>query len=121
MFKLVLYTGILAGLIWLSLAVGLSFDWWDSLPSFSTAIILSQWIGVILVLFVLKMSIKNPARFTNEYLLSIVLKLIVFGGLILVFIFIDRNGAVKNALLFIICYGAFTTLEVSLLFRKLRS
>ena len=119
MLRVVLSSGIVAGLIWLSLFVGVRMDWWETLPSYSVVIILTQWIGVLLILFLLKKSIKQPKQFTNDYLLSIVLKLILFGGLIFAIIFLDREGAAKNALFFIISYITFTALEVSLLFKKL--
>jgi hypothetical protein len=90
---------------------------WFNRPSFAWEII------VILALFTgfifFKLNKTQSQNFAQIYLLTIVLK-ILFGGILIAFIlFMDAQMAVENALVFIISYLLFTSLEVFFLFRKI--
>lgn len=64
---------------------------------------------------------KNPQLFTQFYLLSIALKLLGYGALAGVVIYLDPGQAVPNVILFLVAYLLFTLLEIIFLFPKVAS
>ena len=101
----------------LTLAFGIGwFTTKNAQPSFLVLIIavlaVATW---IVYLSILK---TKPEDFIKNYLLTIVVKIIVGGVFIFVLIFLDKDGAEENAILFMVSYLIFTALEVVFLFRK---
>jgi FtsH-binding integral membrane protein len=90
---------------------------WFNRPSFAWQILAILFLFTGYIFFRLgKTHVRN---FTQAYLLTIVLKLLLGGILISVIIVLDKKRAVENALVFIITYFAFTALEVFFLFKKI--
>lgn len=121
MIKFSLTACVLASVFWCCLYGGIQLEWWSSMPSYWFETIAVQLVGVILVYFYLSRVSGQPQVFANRYIFTIVLKLIVFGTLILGIIYLDSQEASANGLLFIVSYIGFTALEVSVLFREIRS
>ena len=92
---------------------------WFTKPSFGLEIILILTFFTGLIFF--RLHKTRSENFTQTYLFTIVLKLLLGGILIGVILFMDKRLAVENALFFIINYLLFTALEVFFLFRKLNS
>ncbi len=88
-----------------------------SMPSYGFEIILLLSLSTGIIFFLLR-KIK-PSSFTQSYLLSIVVKLLIGGIFISIILFIDKGNAMENALTFIIAYFLFTALEVFFLFQKI--
>jgi hypothetical protein len=107
---------LLAASIGGTIELGVSKNWFLR-PTFGWEIIAILTFFTGFVFFKLD---KTPRpNFTQTYLLTIVLK-ILFGGILIAFIlFMDAQMAVENALVFIISYLLFTSLEVFFLFRKI--
>jgi hypothetical protein len=61
---------------------------------------------------------NDPEKFTQIYLLSITVKLLVSCVFVIIFIVTDRAGADFNAVFFMAGYVIFTTLEVVFLLLK---
>lgn len=90
---------------------------WFTMPSVAFEItVLSALIttAVYTVLF----RTQEPTLFTNLYLLTIALKLVMFG--VTMFLLRDwvSTDLASNAVFLIITYAALTSLEVGVLFRK---
>ncbi len=58
--------------------------------------------------------------FTQYYLLSMLLKLVLGGAFIFVVIYHDRPNATPNAIGFLVIYVVLTVLEIVFLYRKTR-
>lgn len=85
-------------------------------PSFLNVIMSSLFGATWLVYyFVQKTSSQN---FVKDYLLTIVVKLLAGGIFISLLIYLDKDGAEANAILFMAAYLLLTGLEVGFLFRK---
>ncbi len=91
--------------------------WLKSTPSFAPEIILFLGISTIVIFYFLAKHAQSPS-FTQAYLVSMVLKMMTYAGFILVIIFNDKDGAVANAVLFLVAYVLFTGLEVGFLFSE---
>jgi hypothetical protein len=63
-------------------------------------------------------AIESPGTFTQAYLGSIVLQLLVWVGYLGVVLYLDRSGANANAVYFLINCLVFIALEVSFLFLR---
>ena len=98
--------------------LGGQYQWFGTVPTFSLEIIFFLGISTAVIFYLLIRRSGTPA-FTQAYLLSIVLKMLVSSAFILVVIFRDRSGAFENALLFIVSYFLFTALEVGFLFKRI--
>ena len=105
-------------LIELASQVALKRAWISTAPSFSILIIDALAL-VTLVLFAFLQDVQksNPQKFLQRYLLSITVKMVVGCALILALIFIDRESAMANALIFIASYFSFTTIEIFFLLK----
>ena len=87
----------------------------------------SYWIAIVSVLAITtgliyyRLQKIDSQSFTQSYLLTIVVKLLLGGIMISVIIFIDKAAATENAITFIIAYFLFTALEVFFLFQKINN
>ncbi len=106
----------MAGLVAI-VRIGGQQHWFAPIPSYAYEIIFFLGICTLVIFYFLIKRSRSPA-FTQAYLLSVVLKMIGYGAFILVIIFRDREGAVANALLFMVVYVLFTAFEVGFLFKK---
>jgi hypothetical protein len=86
-------------------------------PSFFTVTLLLLFVFTALS-FVLLYKAKEPSAFLQSYLLTTTVKLLGYGGYILIIIFSDRGGATANVLFFMLTYLVFTVLEIVFLYRK---
>lgn len=95
---------------------------WFSMPSYSSEILLFfTLINVGLFGFTSQKVQKHPDAFVGIYLGATVIRILFFGGFILVVIRLDTDGATKNALFFLICYCLYTPLEIGMLYRQIKS
>ena len=88
-------------------------------PSFTYEII--AFLGLSTVLFytyLLKKISKNPQDFTTAFLLTLVLRFLLFAAFMLVIILMDKSGANGNALFFMVAYVILTVVEVAFLYQK---
>lgn len=60
----------------------------------------------------------RPDNFVQAYLLTLVLKLLVFGAYVFGIVLMDEKAAMVNAGFFMATYVIFTALEVGFLFHK---
>jgi hypothetical protein len=73
----------------------------------------------VLVYFVLhKITLADPTEFVRTFLMSVVLKIIISGVAIVILLKLDPAGANSNAVFYLGCYGAFTALEVVVLYKQ---
>ncbi len=92
--------------------------WSELVPSYAIEIILLLAITTSLIFFFLRrIKMGNPQKFIQSYLLSITVKMILGCLLILIIIFMDREGAFGNALLFILYYFSLTGIEIFFLLK----
>lgn len=93
--------------------------WIISVPSFAVEIIFTVGVITMAVFYFLqKIQKSNPQGFVQLYLLSIAIKMLVGCVLILIIIFMDRAGAMANALLFIVSYFVLTSIEIFFLLKE---
>lgn len=91
-------------------------------PSFSIEIIIFLFFSTLgFYFFLLKKIAHNPQDFIGAFLLTLVLRFLVFAGFMLVIILIDKPESSNNALFFMIAYVIFTVVEVAFLYRKVMS
>ncbi len=89
-------------------------------PTFFWAIAIFMFAVSILVFSTLVVfGHKKPERFVRLVLTSMVVKLIVFAIFVLFMIYLDRENANANIVLFLALYICYTTAEVVLLFKKI--
>jgi len=92
------------------------------IPSFSNEIIGFLSLSTLGVYFyLLKKIANNPQDFTGAFLLTLVLRFLLFAGFVFVIILLDKPGARHNALFFMIDYMILTVAEVAFLYRKVMS
>jgi hypothetical protein len=100
-------------------ATGASLGWFG-MPSFFTEILIFFGLfNSVLYWILARKQAVDPADFVKIYLGVTVLRLLIFGGFIYALILLDKPGAPKNALFFLIGYFLFTLQEVWTLFRKI--
>ena len=93
-------------------------DWIESVPSFSVEIVSTLALLTLALFYYLqKIQKSDTQKFIQSYMLSITVKMLVGCALILVIIFMDREGAIANALLFILSYFSLTGVEIIFLMR----
>jgi hypothetical protein len=110
-------TLLVAGLL-TAVYVGEQQHWLTTIPSFAFEIILFLGLSTIVIFYFLIRHVQSPS-FTQAYLVSMVLKMLAYAAFILVIIFSDRAGAMRNAVLFMVAYLLFTGLEVGFLFNRI--
>ena len=111
---LISVTASIAGLL-AAVYIGEQQHWLNTTPSFAPEIILFLGISTIVIFYFLLKHAQSTS-FTQAYLVSMVLKMLTYVVFILVIIFSDKAGAAANALLFLVAYLLFTSLEVGFLF-----
>lgn len=118
MIRFILLTAALAGILLLAVFKGAQWNW-IPLPGFRYIIVGYLFaVTASLGVFLLK-RIKRPAEnFVVAYLGTLVLRLFLFVGFVIVIVFLDRSGASANGAYFMVCYFLFTALEVGYLFRQ---
>lgn len=114
--KFFLVATVLGVLTYLAVGWGVDSSWFPQ-PS----LLLELLIINVLVTFVIYrwlFKLQNPQLFVNGYLLSIVVKLIFYSGLLLTIRITSPQALLANAVLVLACYIIFTILEVAVLFLK---
>jgi hypothetical protein len=107
----------LAAAILVVLMAGENFEWFVP-PSFSRAIVLFLWLTHIIMYAMVVRQLKlRPADFVKVYLGMTVLRILFFGAFVFMIIRTDRAGAYPNALIFLVSYFLFTSVEVGALYR----
>jgi uncharacterized membrane protein (DUF2068 family) len=93
--------------------LGWGAQWVALTPSFALEILLGLSITTLLIFFLLKqVSLARPQTFVMFYLFSIFTKFLCGGVAVFVILLFDKTSANSNAVFFLICYVAFTSLEV---------
>ena len=96
-------------------------NWIKASPSYGVEIISALALITTAVFYLLQRIQKaDPVKFVESYLLSVVFKMGVGCAIILTVILIDRQGAMANALLFIVTYFSMTGLEIFFLLTEKR-
>jgi hypothetical protein len=91
----------------------------DRAPSYWMEILLAFALITILVYFVLhRITQVDPTEFVRAFLMSVVLKIILSGVAIVIMSKLNQAGANSNAVFYLCCYGAFTALEVVVLYKQ---
>jgi hypothetical protein len=120
--RFLFFTGLtllLATLIGLTVRLLELYSLVDRAPSYWMEILLFFVLITVLVYFVLhKITLIDPTEFVRAFLMSVVLKIIVSGVAIVILLKLDPAGANSNAVFYLGCYGAFTALEVVVLYKQ---
>jgi hypothetical protein len=103
------------GLTWLMALAG-----WFVMPSMAL-IILTLGVFITISIYVVLHRTQEPTLFTNLYLLTIGLKLILFGVVLFVIRFLAVADLPANALFLLALYVALTILEVGVLYRRVNN
>jgi len=112
-------TLLLALLIGLTVRLLEAYSLVDRAPSYWMEILLFFALITVLVYFVLhKITLIDPTEFVRTFLMSVVLKIILSGVAIVILLMLDPAGANSNAVFYLGCYGAFTALEVVVLYKQ---
>ena len=120
MIRFVFLCATLAALIFAALLEGAEMMN-RAVPSFAIVIILFVAISHVGQYgLLLRFLDQEPIAFVKIYLGITVLRILFFGIFIFVLMRIDPKGASSNAILFLVCYFLFTTLEVAALFIRIR-
>lgn len=92
--------------------------WIGEVPTYSIEITsILAILTVIIFFFLANIQKESPQKFVQSYMLSITLKMLIGCALILILIFVDREGAIPNAMLFILSYFLFTGVEIFFLWK----
>ncbi len=98
--------------------VALEQGWIELEPSFSIEIVsFLAFLTLALFYYLQKTQQSSPQKFIQSYMLSITVKMLLGCVLILVIIFTDKDGAIANALLFILSYFSLTSIEIFFLLK----
>jgi hypothetical protein len=117
MLRFSLALAVLASAILGVLVAGEKFEWF-AVPSFSRTIVLFLWLThIIMYAMVVRQLELRPTDFVKVYLGMTVLRILFFGAFVFLIIRIDRAGAYPNAIVFLVCYFLFTSIEVVALYR----
>lgn len=120
--RFLFFTGLtllLATLIGLTVRLLELYSLVDRAPSYLMEILLFFFLITVLVYFVLhKITLIDPTEFVRAFLMSVVLKIILSGVAIFILLKLNPAGANSNAVFYLICYGAFTALEVVVLYKQ---
>ncbi len=116
MIRFILLTVSLAVL--LLVAANLGAQWgWMPLPGYRFAIVgYLLVITAVLGIFLLRRIAPPAEGFVVVYLGTMVLRIFLFAGFVIVMVFMDRSGASANGAFFMVSYFLFTALEVGYLF-----
>ncbi len=117
MLRFFIATVLLTLTLFVALYVAQSQKWIASFPSFALEILFFLASSTLIIFYIL-IRRNEPESFTQSYLLSIALKILVYGTFIFILIFMDSSGATLNTAFFIASYILFTALEVTFLFKS---
>ena len=101
--------------IYLAVSFGISSGWFSRPTLLPEIVLLNVVVTFILYRWLIRMGAQT---FINGYLLSIVLKLIFYFGVLLTVRILSPQSLTANAILLMVCYAIFTILEVAILFLK---
>jgi hypothetical protein len=91
----------------------------EQAPTYWVEILLLFVVVTVLLYFVLhKITLTDPTEFVRTFLMSLVLKIILSGVAIFILLKLNPAGANSNAVFYLGCYGAFTALEVVVLYKQ---
>ncbi len=108
-----------AGSLWISTSWLSAKGLIDGMPSYTVEILALLAVSTVLIYYFLqKMKSVDPVDFIRNFLVTVVLKLLLSGALIIILIKLDPTGANANALFFMISYFLFTACEVTALTLK---
>jgi hypothetical protein len=114
-------TSLLAIAILALLITGAHSGWFEQ-PSFSIEILAFFTLSNLTLYWAIGRRLKKqPEDFVGIYLGATVVRILFFGGLIFAVMLLDRPGAARNALFFLVCYFLFTIEEVGALWLKIKS
>lgn len=119
MIRFVIYLSLLSLSVYGFVEWGTSGHWFIR-PSFTSEIILflsATHLG--LYVLITRQLAEQPVDFVKVYLGITVMRILFFGLFVFALIWIDPTGATGNALLFLVAYVLFTTLEVASLFVRI--
>ncbi|MCX8491075.1 MAG: hypothetical protein ORN54_08405 [Cyclobacteriaceae bacterium] len=89
----------------------------EEAPTYWAEILLFFFVTTVLLYFVLhKITLIDPTEFVRTFLMSVVLKIILSGVAIVILLKLNLAGGNSNAVFYLSCYGAFTALEVVVLY-----
>ena len=92
--------------------------WIDQLPSFLfESTFLMAFITAVIFRYLYRM--KKPSHFIQLYLLSMVVKLVACLIFVMFLVIADRDGAVANAVYFMVVYFTFTVAEIGFLYPRI--
>jgi ABC-type multidrug transport system permease subunit len=112
---------LIAALLFFSVAFG-SAQVYFAVPSFRVEIIVFLSVSTLAFYFyLLKKIAHNPEDFIGAFLLTLVLRFLLFAGLMFVIILMNKPGATANALFFMTTYVILTVVEVVFLYQKVTS
>ena len=114
--KFFLIAIVLGVCVYFGVSMGVSAQWFSE-PSLALVIV-GLNIIVTSVLYRGLYKVQGTPLFINGYLLSIVLKLVFYSGLLLTIRIVTPNFLTGNAILLMFCYFIFTILEVVVLFLR---
>ncbi len=93
-----------------------------AIPTFALEIIVFLSLSTLgFYFYLLKKATHKPEDFTGAFLLTLVLRFLLFAGFMLVIILIDKPGAAHNAVFFMVAYVILTVVEVAFLYQKVMS
>jgi hypothetical protein len=110
---ILLAAALFGGLVW----VGAAHHFFP-MPSFffHTLLFLVLSTGLI---FLFLYKTQGPIFFLQRYLVTITVKVLMYGAYNFIMIFMDRAAASVNVVFFMVVYVIFTALEIAFLFRKI--
>ena len=111
----------ISALLYFVVQYGVSHAWFAA-PSFQYEIVGFLALATLaFYIYLLKRISKKPEDFVSAFILTLVLRFLLFAGFMMTLIFIDKAGANSNALFFMVVYVIFTVTEVAFLYRKVMS
>ncbi len=120
--RFLFFTGLtllLATLIGLTVRLLELYSLVNRAPSYWMEILLAFALITVLVYFMLhRITQVDPTEFVRAFLMSVVLKIILSGVAVVVMSKLNPAGANSNAVFYLGCYGAFTALEVVVLYKQ---
>ena len=116
MLRFTLLAILLAAVLIAAVKAGITWGWFQR-PGFDTEIIVFMTVSHIgLYSTITRQLNQRPELFVKIYLGATVLRILFFGVFVFAIIWLDPTTATQNALLFLLSYFLFTSLEVSALF-----
>jgi len=83
-------------------------------PSASLAVVVFMY-GLTVLVFRIVSGISDRQRFTQVYLITVVIKILATCGMVVTLILLDKSNARANVVFLLILYALFTAIEVGFL------